>query len=341
MGRALTGRIVSVMAAVLLVTSCSSDDGGDTDAVDTSTTAADATAADDAPEGDEPAGEGGEDEEGEGEGEEDEPAEAGAAPSWSYDETAANGPDSWYELPDDDAWAACETERPDAHQSPIDIDTAAAVEATDEVLPDIAFDYHDSPLTIFDNGHTVQAAYGGDVNSTIVVDGSTFRLAQFHFHAASEHTIDGDDGDLEIHFVHAEVLPGEEGATTTTAAPPEAPRRLAVIGVVIDEGEANPAYADVMAHIPTTVTHTAEEIAEVGPTPDVTISAEAMLPAGRDFYHYTGSLTTPGCAEVVAWYVMQDRIELSSDQIDAFTARYSANRRPTQPLNDREVATSG
>ncbi len=37
----------------------------------------------------------------------------------------------------------------------------------------------------------------------LVVDDVRYDLIQFHFHALSEHTIDGADYPLELHFVHA------------------------------------------------------------------------------------------------------------------------------------------
>ena len=34
------------------------------------------------------------------------------------------------------------------------------------------------------------------------LDGDVYSLLQFHFHAPSEHTIDGDHSDMEMHLVH-------------------------------------------------------------------------------------------------------------------------------------------
>lgn len=341
------GRLAPVLVGALLVGACSGD-GGETASGDTATPAttaatgaedgatveAEECATDDAaPEGSEEAG----DEAEPAEEEHAEGAHAVEGPHFTYGLDDPTGPCHWGDL--DPEWETCKT---GTAQSPIDIVPDAAVAASDEDRSDIVFDYGDSDLTVFDNGHTVQATYGGD--STIVLDGTTYRLDQFHFHADSEHEIGGDPSPLEIHFVHKEVLPGEEGQPTTTTQPSDAvpQRRIAVIGVLIEAGEANPAYAAVMDNMPTEVLHTAAEIAAVPPVPDVRISAADMLPADdRTFFHYEGSLTTPGCGEGVSWQVMAEPVHLSAEQIAAFTARYENNSRPLQADNGRTVQVSG
>ena len=62
-----------------------------------------------------------------------------------------------------------------------------------------------------------------------------------------------------------------------------------------------------------------------------------LLPEGGSHYRYPGSLTTPGCSEIVSWVVMADSIAASQDQIDAFAAIYPMNARPVQPLNERTI----
>jgi carbonic anhydrase len=54
-------------------------------------------------------------------------------------------------------------------------------------------------------------------------------------------------------------------------------------------------------------------------------------------YRYDGSLTTPPCAEGVAWHVMQDIRQASPAQIAAFVNLTHENARPLQHLNGREV----
>lgn len=60
-------------------------------------------------------------------------------------------------------------------------------------------------------------------------------------------------------------------------------------------------------------------------------------PAGAERWSYEGSLTTPPCTEGVAWAVFAEPIEMSADQIAAFTDIYDGTNRPLQPLGDREL----
>jgi carbonic anhydrase len=46
----------------------------------------------------------------------------------------------------------------------------------------------------------IVAADGSD--NHIVLDGKTYMLQQFHFHAPSEHLFDGETFDMEAHLVH-------------------------------------------------------------------------------------------------------------------------------------------
>jgi carbonic anhydrase len=189
-------------------------------------------------------------------------------------------------------------------QSPIDIAGAAA-----EDLANIVFDYQPSKIKIQNNGHTVQVDY--DPGSSIELDGTRYELAQFHFHAPSEHTIAGKAADAELHLVHKTA----DG------------KQLAVVGVLIENGAENPAFATVWENIPAEAGEAQAVAAEV--------DAEAMLPAELTTYRYDGSLTTPPCTEGVEWNVMTTPIQMSEAQLAAFTALFEGNNRPVQALGER------
>ena len=79
------------------------------------------------------------------------------------------------------------------------------------------------------------------------------------------------------------------------------------------------------------------------------LSIAEMLPGNMNkFYRYRGSLTTPGCDEVVVWTILEGKFEISQTLIDELRElRYgvlkeprtpiSDNFRDVQPLNGREV----
>jgi carbonic anhydrase len=221
---------------------------------------------------------------------------------WGY--SGETGPAHWGELSPDFATCAKGTE-----QSPVDIPAGAPVNPAS-----IVFNYQPSALTIANNGHTIRVDYAP--GSAITVEGTTYQLLQYHFHAPSEHTLAGKASPLELHLVHQ-----------------SADGRLAVVGVLINSGAENPAYASVLAHLPAAA---GAPLAVAG----VTTDAAALLPADRAYYRYNGSLTTPACTEGVKWFVLRAPVELSAAQIAAFTALYPNDARPVQPLNSRSFLLS-
>lgn len=194
----------------------------------------------------------------------------------------------------------------DAFQSPIDIRTADAV-AADEDEPDVIQQRYGSvKATAVDTSHALQVnVLGGGVK----IRGRHFSLRQFHFHAHSEHTINGTSYPAEVHLVHT----AKDG-------------RMAVIGVMLKLGAANPALEAVL------------QAARKGEAHDVvSVGAGALLPQSDAYYHYLGSLTTPPLTENVEWYVLKQPITASPEQLDALRGFYADNFRPPQPLQGRIV----
>jgi carbonic anhydrase len=226
-------------------------------------------------------------------------ADHGSAPHWSYEGEA--GPEHWGEL--DASFAACVTGRT---QSPIDLK-----EATPQDLANIVFNYQPSTINILNNGHTIQVNY--DPGSSIELDGVRYDLVQFHFHAPSEHTIQGQAMPMELHLVHKSA----EG-------------NLAVVGVMLADGAENPAFQPVWNNLPTQE-NPAQAVA------GLQVEAASLLPTEQTTYRYSGSLTTPPCSEGVNWLVMTTPVELSAEQLAAFTTIYAHNSRPVQPLNERTL----
>lgn len=220
---------------------------------------------------------------------------------WSYE--GDTGPEHWGEL-DEDYAAAKEGQQ----QSPIDIEPGAAAH---EDRPDLSFSYGPAGLDIENNGHSVQVDRG-DGGSMIVGD-RKFALQQFHFHSPSEHTIDGEHRAMEIHLVHADA----EG-------------KLGVLAILVVEGAEHPTLAQLVSNAPASA-HTGREVESVK------IDPTTLLPKDRDYWTYDGSLTTPPCTEGVSWFVLQQPIKASAEQIAKFQGLMPDNDRPTQPLNDRKV----
>ena len=223
------------------------------------------------------------------------------AAEWGYE--GETGPEHWGELSPEYVLA-----KTGQRQSPIDISKSQPTS-----LPRIKFGYGPSQIDLVYNGHTVEEVE--DHQSSIEVDGKKFVLQQFQFHSPSEHTIDGQHFDMEMHLVHK----SGDG-------------EIAVVGVLIEEGTDNAAFDQVWDYLPSAENRERKE--------RVTVDAATLLPASHSYYRYTGSFTTPPCTEDVLWMVLKSPVELSTEQIKTFRAIIEGNNRPVQPLNDRTVAVS-
>lgn len=237
------------------------------------------------------------------------PTPTARSTAWSYD--GADGPEHW-----DDVATAC-ADNSDAHESPIDIVTAQLNH--DAGVAPVQLDYQPTPFELENNGHTVEAVPEDLTADSIVLDGKTYYLQQFHFHASSEHTIDGVRAAAELHLVHK--APSGE---------------VAVLGVLIAKGDGSTALDQLFDSIPTT--KTLEGAETVLSTP---IDPSALLPASDLSARYAGSLTTPPCTEGVSWNVFLSPITVSDAQLAAYTSVYPENHRPTQPLHGRTVTEVG
>jgi carbonic anhydrase len=222
---------------------------------------------------------------------------------WSYEEGI--GPEHWGEL--DSSYSACVNGN---EQSPINIESSQV--KTSEKVENIVIQYKPTDFSLAHTGHTVQAN-PASLSNSIVVDDNEYILAQFHFHTPSEHQINSQYLDMELHLVHQ-----------------DANGKLAVLGLMIQEGKENEALASIWDDLPKSETEEDIDIKEP-------VDLQALLPSDQTSYHYNGSLTTPPCAEEVRWIVFDEPIEMSKEQIQAYQEIFPENQRPVQPLNEREI----
>jgi len=220
-------------------------------------------------------------------------------PHWTYE--GEEGPSHWEEL--DQTYAACGAGK---SQSPIDV-----ANPSEQDLTNISFHYQPSEVNILNNGHTVQVNY--DPGSYIELDNTRYDVVQFHYHAPSEHTIDGESFPAELHIVHK-----------------SADGNLAVVGILLKEGTENVAYQPFISNLPAEKTDPKDA--------GVKIDAIDLLPSVQTTFRYSGSLTTPPCTEGVNWLLMTTPVELSMQQLTALDSLFeSGNNRPVQPMNERTL----
>lgn len=227
---------------------------------------------------------------------------------WGY--VGEEGPEFWGDL--STAYALCKTGQ---EQSPIDFVSGTEKQ---KKLKEIETEYESAALNVQNNGHTIQVNMAP--GSTVETPTGEYQLLQFHFHYKSEHTVDGAHASLEAHFVHM----NNKG-------------QLGVLGVFIEpdhSGKENEALATILHNAPYTIA--TNDLSEE-------LDIEAVLPDEKieKFWHYNGSLTTPPCSEGVKWYVAQENIYASEEQIEEMAGLlHHNNYRPTQALNGRKILSS-
>jgi carbonic anhydrase len=246
------------------------------------------------------------------------------AGSWNHDPASPIGPFHWDEI----GFRTCGQ---GMRQSPVNIRTHEV--AADRGAP-LLLSYESSELAVENTGHVVEVPIPADVKDTLRIGGDRYELVQYHFHAPSEHAVNGRLADVEAHFVHMNA----QGAT-------------AVVGVFYRLG---PNHNTVLDKILLSAPETAGEEAHAGEASPAEllehIGGVKELREGpvrvNSFYAYNGSLTTPGCTEDVRWSVLADGGHVSRPAVahlHKVIARfpnyngYRNNNRPQQPLNGRVI----
>lgn len=220
---------------------------------------------------------------------------------WSYN--GKESPEHWGDLLTD--YQTCKLGK---IQSPVDLESDNGMKVVSKPLN---MNYFPTAFQAENNGHTLQVNVAQENAPFITLNDKPFYLKQFHFHTPSEHTFKRKHYPLEVHFVHQ----SEDKA-------------LAVMAVMVQEGQANPALAQVV-----------EKKLAVGQKEKLAqqLDAKALLPKEMIRFRLNGSLTTPPCSENVSWMIFQSPIQASAEQIAAIEAIEGKNNRPTQPLNERVV----
>ncbi|WP_444996795.1 carbonic anhydrase [Aliikangiella sp. IMCC44359] len=225
---------------------------------------------------------------------------------WSY--SGDTGPEYWGDLSPE--FSQCKN---GIEQSPIDLGYFAE---ENESLRTLKHKFRSVPLTVVNNGHTIQVNTNRD--SFTKTELGKQRLLQFHFHSPSENTLDGKQFPLEAHFVHI----NDEGS-------------LSVVGIFYEEGKKNRALAKILNTAPKHKGTNTKEKYKINPN--------KVLGARKteEYFRFAGSLTTPPCTEGVNWYISKNIQSLSAEQIEKFEHLFhGGNARPVQNINDRKLYTT-
>ncbi|HBC7343355.1 TPA: carbonic anhydrase family protein [Citrobacter koseri] len=224
-----------------------------------------------------------------------------SATDWSYE--GDTSPAHWGEI--NKAYKLCQT---GMSQSPVDILTTNEIQ-----LPPLNVQYIDRADMLLNVNHTLQATMNSYSSASAQIDDQPYALAEFHFHAPSENTINGKHYAMELHLTHK----NQEG-------------EIAVVAVMFDIGEPNEAIERLWQSIPATP---GDSIPLLSP-----VDINLLLPEDRTYWRFSGSLTTPPCSEGVTWIVLKQPMTLSAGQLEKFRHTiHPANNRPVQPLNGRVI----
>jgi carbonic anhydrase len=216
--------------------------------------------------------------------------------AWNHDPASPIGPLHWGTI----GFPTCGT---GTGQSPVNI-------STDQVAayrgPPLPLRYQQAELGIENTGHVVEVPTPAGADDTLQIGGGIYQMVQYHFHAPSEHAVNGHLADLEAHFVHMNA----QGVT-------------AVVGVFFNIGpDPNPLLDTILLVAPETA---GEEVTGGKSRPaELFWHVSGVSTAGRSpvrvnsFYSYTGSLTTPGCTEGVLWSVLAGAGQVSSAAVTRF-----------------------
>lgn len=225
------------------------------------------------------------------------------AQSTAWDYEGKRGALVWGKL--DPAYKVCSQGH---EQSPLDIRGARL----DKNLQPLEFHYIAGPVRLENDGHTVVVHV--DPGSYMVAGSVRYELVQFSFHHPGETPVKGKLTDMDVELLHR----SGDG-------------KMAVVTVRLAEqvGNPNAVLATLWEHLPKTTGQT-EKVAEM-------VSAGGLLPADRGYWTYSGSLSSPPCTEGVRWFVFEQEISISRDQLRTFGAMFRVNSRPLQDAHGRRI----
>jgi carbonic anhydrase len=161
------------------------------------------------------------------------------------------------------------------------------------------------------------------------LENTTWNVAQFHFHAPSEHTINNVSYALEMHTVFT--------LSTNTSI-------LLVVGILY-ESDTNAATDSFITSLNlTSISGTTRTITNVD------MSGLSNWVNSKQKYNYKGGLTTPTCDESVEWMLVTEPRKINAAQLALFTSLWAGNNafaggrgnnRAIQATNRREVQLIG
>merc|ERR1712130_420663 len=182
----------------------------------------------------------------------------------------------------------------------------------------------------------------------------SFCLDSAHFHwgvaddTGSEHTINGYQWPLELHFVHYSCAKASLGSTLENfkteldvldaTIKGEDTHQLGVVGIMFDVVEDDNSAFDSLFSVFDDIKYPPNSDNKISSVVhDLDLSGLIPSDIGeRGYYAYEGSLTTPPCTNIVRWHVMNARQTIGINQIEKFRAMMDSSNKTLAP-NYREI----
>lgn len=261
--------------------------------------------------------------------------------SWCYQsqdtcDHPCKGPEEWGNVS-----KSCNGE----YQSPVNIVTKRVLQYRHAVPFEFTGYQETFNNVLKNNGHTVEL----DIPPGRIIKGGdlpgSYKALQLHLHwgkdggPGSEHTIDGETFPMEMHIVHIK----EKHSSLAEARKDRT--GVAVLGIFFQESVSPNKNFEGLINALHNITQHSSNTTLSG------VSLAMFIPPVDDmkkYYRYDGSLTTPGCEEVVVWTLFEIPVSLSKEQLREFSKLQDTNAqpmvntyRPVQPMNQRLVFYSG
>jgi carbonic anhydrase len=183
--------------------------------------------------------------------------------------------------------------------------------------------------------HTTQVDFAATCPKSFEITwkGKTFKLLQFHWHSPAEHTVDGKYYAMEVHYVYI-----------------SDDKQLVVVGVFMDADKTLPEkckYAQMKdieechrANFFDTLLRTripqppypAGGVQTLEPSPLHNPYHEFIPPIDKYYFHYSGSLTTPGCGPV-EWILVPTPVKIFDSSLTLY--RNMINAVPNKRLHPK------
>ena len=120
----------------------------------------------------------------------------------------------------------------------------------------------------------------------------------------SEHTLDGESFDAELHIVHYNTKYENAGEAF------DKDDGLAVLGIFLSIGEQDHPEFEKICNRFVDIENAGDNVAL-----DDEIDLNNLLPENKTFFTYPGSLTTPPLFESVTWIVFKQELRISQRQV--------------------------